>query len=735
MSHSFVIKNSHIPNILKNRFGMPIIILCLLFHIGFSNSLLDLPNDPKFYFSTKTSKKKFLLYHRILDRKDLKSWEILLLKPNKENFKIVRRFQGFGYPSKKVRWDGRQIIRTNNKNLKIKSYEGLYYYTIKAKTSSGEVIQSPFIACVLDNTAPSIVVKSLGVFSPNNDGRLDELLLSLDINDYSKNDFFVLDIFDSKNNLIKTYNLKAEDFKKNQYQILWNGSKKDGSSSPEGKYFVQTRSRDLAGNVYQGPKHPVGLIRQTGKVEIKPSADFFNYEDKDNFIALNINRSSDEYWEYDVFTLKNKKNRILLTHTNKSLVNYLEIFSKRFSTAGDYIGQLQSFYRSGNSPLSKKANFLISNKFKVVDVIDVVVVDKVIDKVVDKVVDKKDNVFIVSRDVDAFVVGGKNPVVNKINFSMSSSSPEQMSFTGNILSRKNGRLGKAIFTTNFNASLPRNWTWKGEVNANRQLYTGEYVYELTSENKLKKKIKTFSSPFKVFTAPAKVSISANRDTLTLNNNKLIDDLILSIDMDNITRTRLKQGYLEISQNTKTIKTYPIKKNTKKIVFQPSSLSEKPQDGIYSYSYALDLNAGETVRGGEEFYIDIMPIFISAKISTTAKPISLNKKDVNKLIIKIKHKNSSPFKKGDLLTFSVYNLNLNNQNVSLSNIRSQKKFFTSDELIWREQFQELPKVIKWDGKAPNNPSLQQGVYAISLETKDQSANSWSSNIFFKIVPWY
>ena len=691
---------------------MRVLILCLFFYSVFAGDLLKLPKEPKRYFSAKVSPKSFLLYHRILDRRDLRNWEVLLLKPSKEDFKIIRRFTKSKY-GRNIRWDGLQTIRTNKKKVKIKAIEGIYYYSVKAITFSGEVLQSPFLACVLDNTPPTITISPSEVFSPNDDDRLDELFIPVNIVSYSKDDFFALDIFNNRNNLVKTYDLKIEKFKKGQYQVRWDGTLENGLITPQGRYFVQARGWDFAGNVSMGQKHPVHLIREFEKIVINPSSDFFIYENKNSSISLNINRSSEEHWDYDIFTLKNSKNRRVLSYVNKTLTNYLKIFPKRFLRTGEYIGTIQSFYQSGNISVSEKAKFSLIN-----DPIN-------------------DIVLTVDKDVEGFVVNAPSPVVNKIVFSgFHSDLTVKMFFIGRIRSlAKNGKAGKTIFTTNFSTDLPQNWIWRGEINDRAKLLSGKYVYELTCQTESKKRIKRLTQPFNVYAELAKALVTTDRNRISPNADKLFDVLTLKIDMSDAAKERLEQGYLEIHQNEKKIKTYKIGKKTQKILFNPGTLEESLEDGKYNFSHVLTLKTGEKIEGSGEFYIDNTPISISAKISTTAKSVSLDEEDINEIIINIDNQNSSKFEKGDQLDLSIYNLNSVNQNVSLSDIKSQKKSFDADNLIWNKSFKKLPKTIRWNGKTKENKTLKEGIYAINLETKDIVANSWSSNIFFKIIPRY
>lgn len=683
-----------------------ILVFCFICSFAFSSSLLNFPTDPDRYFSTKSGRKSFLLYHRILDRPDLASWEILLLKPNQETFKIIRRYEGTG-SSKRVRWDGLYTTISNQQEVQVQAYEGIYYYTIRASNTSGEMIQSPFSAVVLDNTPPVAVISCPTVFSPNNDGRMDKLLISIKILSFSRHDAVSIEILDDKNKLVKTYTIEVDKFERNRYELYWDGTDENGEVLPSGNYFVQAVGKDYVGNEHKGKIYPVEVISKLDTVEIKPTAGFFVYENADGFIDFNVNRSSGKYWEYEVFTFRGKKNQTFFTHTNKQLTNYVKIFPKFLLPQGDYKGTAQSFYRSGNFPIAKEINFSLfhSNYFFVV----------------------------VDSDVDAFIVGGKKETIKEINFFQSFGGAGKNFSTGKVRSWGNGELGEAVFTIEFDGILPPQWTWRGEISLDQKLYTGEYVYELNSKNELGEKTKHISDPFQVIASPSKASVVIDKDGISPNGDGLFEEMFFSLDADEITKARIRGGHLNIYEKNKKIASYVLDSNTQEMVFPSKELSETLSDGFYEYYYKLSLNANETLEGEGNFFVNKSPVYVSSRVIVTEKPVSLNEQDMNEIIIRINRRRSSKFKQGDQLTVSVYRLNLSNKDASLAAIRKQERSFEIDDLVWEQRFGKLPSVIKWDGKTKGELSLVPGVYAIVLKTIDVVANKWNKHTYFRIVP--
>ena len=666
---------------------------------AFSQGLFDLPVDTERYFSPRngSGRQSFLLDHRILDRSDIESWELLLIKPTEEGLKIIRKFKGEDYPDREVLWKGDYFIPTKNGRRWVsKTYDGLYFYTIKANTSEGEVLQSPFSSVVVDRNPPIIIAKSPSIFSPNGDGRLDLLPISLDISSYGKHDVIDLLITDSSDNLIKKHSLKGGDFKRSRHEVKWDGQGDDGKLVDSGEYFVQVKARDLANNFYQGKKQAFELVTRVDSIDLEASKNFFSYQSND--ISFIINHSSPEGWQYEVLTVKNNQERVVLNHTNRRFANSLAISPTRRLPTGTYQSTLRAFYRSGNAPVSKEVSFAIYDHNKP---------------------------FIsLKRNVDLFVISSDPGVVNEIQFSQLIKSSVKTTSKGRIrVWKRNRTLGETLFEINFKQELPPQWTWKGELNPGKAFpdLENKLVYQVVSRDKSGETVTARTRPFTVLADPSQLTISPERDSISTSRGNYQDRLVFLISMSKLTRSRIQRGRLIISQDEETIITYPLTANTKKIIFKPKSLRNELGEGTYNYSYTLSLNAGETLRGEGLFYIDNTPITISANISVTQTPESLDEQDLNSLVVDINARKSSKFQPGDTLTLSIYN----NQSTSASG-------GSSSTLIWNEVFtNRLPPVVEWNGKTRGRQTLTEGIYTFKMATKDRAGNKWNRKFSFEI----
>ena len=179
----------------------------------------------------------------VSNQKNIINWKLTIGKdvydePIKNTKNALVKWGGGKIPPS-IKWNG---TKKDGKSLK----DGIYYAQFSVKYASGNHPYSLFKKIILDTQKPKVNVKaSLSIFSPDGDGKDEEEVFSLSIQDYSPITSYQLYIKEvSSNDKGKTHTVLFKKFKggaKYPKEIYWSGKSDKGSlveSATEYRYYL-----------------------------------------------------------------------------------------------------------------------------------------------------------------------------------------------------------------------------------------------------------------------------------------------------------------------------------------------------------------------------------------------------------------------------------------------------------------------------------------------------------------
>ncbi|MBI9104355.1 MAG: OmpA family protein [Spirochaetales bacterium] len=147
--------------------------------------------------------------------------------------------------------------------------DGVYQLTVSAWDYKGNSGELPPFTIIVDNTPPEADVSlPYTIFSPNDDGNLDDLLI---FQETSSEDLWEGIIRDENGTAIKTYSWEgiAPNF-------TWHGKKADEKEAPEGVYSYNLSAKDLAGNLFFYKSPNLAIDRRVASISVFPLASSFS---------------------------------------------------------------------------------------------------------------------------------------------------------------------------------------------------------------------------------------------------------------------------------------------------------------------------------------------------------------------------------------------------------------------------------------------------------------------------
>lgn len=236
--------------------------------------------------------------------------------------------------------------------------DGEYTYSVEAWDRKGNRGQTAPLYVVVDNTPPSVEVYApFPLFSPNGDGRLDELQI-LQVNSTSE-DEWTGDILGAGGRSVRSYTWQgaAPDFS-------WDGKNSEGVVTPDGEYGYRVSSTDRAGNSSSAELSGISVDTEPTPVALDLSSSAFspNGDGVRDVLTLmprlSVTRNI-ESWSLDIY---NELGSLSLSLQGTSPVPQSVTFDGRDQSGslypdGDYRGLLSVTYLNGDTPQAASAVF------------------------------------------------------------------------------------------------------------------------------------------------------------------------------------------------------------------------------------------------------------------------------------------------------------------------------------------------------------------------------------------
>ncbi|HEY9053828.1 MAG TPA: FlgD immunoglobulin-like domain containing protein [Rectinemataceae bacterium] len=225
----------------------------------------------------------------------IRSYELVILQDGSGASQLpVRSWKGTKDIGSQYYWDGLT-------DAGISAPDGQYIAKLAVLYQNDDYHQIDVGPFVVDRVAPRASVKlSSPIFSPNGDGRLDKVDI---IQEAMPGDVWQGQIVSSSNRIVRswTWNDKVE-------SLSWDGRNLEGTIVPDGMYFYELRSIDLAGNSFLSPRLQIEVdaAKKAVKLEVDQRAFSPNGDGVKDRLYINIQApkvQTLEAWDLGVYSL------------------------------------------------------------------------------------------------------------------------------------------------------------------------------------------------------------------------------------------------------------------------------------------------------------------------------------------------------------------------------------------------------------------------------------------------
>jgi len=574
-----------------------------------------------------------------------------------------------------------QLIEWNGEDVEGNLVEdGTYYYSLSAWDENNNKIVTQRESLVMDTMVPLVQIKTdMHLFSPNNDGTLDTLPLSIQSANIMSEDEVIFKITDRDGNSVFEKKFVGEVPEK----FVWDGKNSSGAVVGEGVYSINISASDMSGNKSSSKVEGIIVKTEYEKVSVSPSLRAFS-PNGDGFYDINeikLFSSSKEgllNWRLEVI---DKDNTVVREYTGKKDFPDTISFDGKDGSGkvlpdGLYSVKFALLYDSGNHP---EAYF----KF--------IRVDNTVPQIV------------VSPNITAFSPNGDG-IKDTITFLHEIKAGKGDKFRARIINTAGGTFKTFDFGTNPPGAL----VWNGMGDGGVQPVEGTYTYIITGEDEVANSTTFSVGPIKLVTGFEQISVEPSEYIFSPNGDGIKDRVNFKLN------TTTKQGILEwkidiINSAGEVIKSF----NDKNMgIALPDEINWEGKtedgsmtpDGLYTVSFSILYDTGNNpVSKPKGVRIDTVP----PSIEVIVKDLYI-----------------SPNNDGVKETLTIY-----------QNIRGETGDVYKAQIIdmsgtpVKEFFWETtpPPEIVWDGRDSSGNSLKEGIYNYIITGNDSAGNKTGAKI--------
>ncbi|MBN2546637.1 MAG: OmpA family protein [Spirochaetes bacterium] len=622
-------------------------------------------------------------------------------KPRRESQKfkdIVKEYfspkSGIPVP-KQLIWDGRD----NNGNL-VK--DGEYTFKLFAMDDNKNMnIEGTVKGIVnVDTEKPEIKSKITNdIFSPNNDGSKDKLIIDIDIikqkingimimvkngntdkmdtvknEELDKKQLWYIDIVDTKENVVRTYVFNE----KGKKSIEWDGNDNDGNKVPDGIYKIKLYSTDLAGNYWEQIISNIVIDTEAKPIEALILNKYFSpNNDKirdDAEFQFNIPVVSGiEKWKLEILDKKNNTVKIFDGLGKPELKMKWDGKTDQNETAkeDEYNAKLTVFYINGNKSESTTPGFIL----------DITPPKCGVD------IDK--SIFNPNGD-------GKSDTVKIVH-----DATEENEWQGTIIDSQSRKVKSYVWKN----QPPVSFAWDGKSDSNKLLNDGKYYYYVSSTDDAGNSFMSEKKELSIFTQDIPVFISASYESISPNNDGILDYQIFEI------KTKLNElnkisswSILIYDENDKRIFSY-----------------YKPGNVVSKYDWNGKMNDNKNAKDGY-YYAKLVVNFEAGNISESKTGLFTVDTIPPAIQVMTLSKVFSPNNDGNLDSLEIL------QKGSDEDIWEAAITDNKNKIIWQKFYSGEPvKKEQWNGRDKSGNILKNGLYNYRITSIDKAGNKGEAEI--------
>ncbi|TAL35968.1 MAG: hypothetical protein EPN93_09215 [Spirochaetes bacterium] len=258
--------------------------------------------------------------------------------------RIVRTQESMIVPES-ILWDG-----TDSKGRTVP--DGRYDYAFIVWDEFDNISKARTGSVIVDNTAPAIELKAADLlFSPNGDGRKDELVVEQVFSSAPADEWHAV-FADASGRAVRSFTWKGDAI---PAMLSWDGKDDAGADAPEGIYTLAVESRDGADNAVKRTLKNISLTRAFESADITASLEYFSIplqREMKFFLSLSKTEGLDD-WRVIIADKEGKPLREFFGAAFENLVAWDGRDAGGTPLAnGKYFYSLRTRFASGNAPAS-----------------------------------------------------------------------------------------------------------------------------------------------------------------------------------------------------------------------------------------------------------------------------------------------------------------------------------------------------------------------------------------------
>jgi len=305
-------------------------------------------------------------------------WEVKIMDKNK---KVVKTIKSIDKPelrtltlekainqifSKKQQVEIPEEISWNGQDENgVKLPDGEYTYVLRAWDENKNVAETVPQVIIIDTVVPKmdVLLQSI-IFSPNQDGAKDELIINLKTSDIQTGDQLKVWVSDSSGRVVRSYEYDTSLPDK----IIWDGKDDKGNPVPEGQYSIKAGVYDRAGNKTEREIQNIVLVTTYQKTDLDINLNAFSpnndgIKDAISFTPKVSDEKGLERWSLKIYD--SRSNVVKEFKGEKSLPKEISWDGKdnngKILQDGNYSYDLQLFFDSGNHPSTERKTVKLRN--------------------------------------------------------------------------------------------------------------------------------------------------------------------------------------------------------------------------------------------------------------------------------------------------------------------------------------------------------------------------------------
>ncbi|MCG8570077.1 MAG: OmpA family protein [Spirochaetes bacterium] len=533
------------------------------------------------------------------------------------------------YPTEIV-WDG-----TDEAGNKVK--DGQYFFKFIVMDNNRNIVtltDKDKLVTIIDTVKPKAEYKlTNAIFSPNEDGKKDSLLLDLttvmDKEEYllkaNKDQKWVIEILNNQLAMVAKTDLPNQQ----DLSFEWKGLDNNSQLAEDGYYSIKIHSTDKGGNYFEETIPDIKLSTKEYPVEIKVAEGFFspNGDGKKDTIDFELtlkDKSNISTWELSIV---DKNNKLVNKITNgRDIPNQLTWDGKTdknmTAAEGLYLGRLSVVYDDGSNPVVESQSFQIDVTKPSAEI-----------------------------SISPAVFSPDNNEVKDKTYIDQKASEEKTAWTGVLVDEQDN----AVKTIVWEQSIPAQYSWDGKDDNDQLSPDGTYYYILSCTDLAGNEFQSEKNMVAIYTEKTPVSVTNQYPIFSPSENGQFDQQTFTLTSETQTENQIVSWELALVNEAEEV-IFSNKENSdlpSTIVWDgKSNEGNDPVEGMYVPHLKVNYFHGTTsMVTGEAFLLDITPPVVDVKRNVEIfSPDDDGEND--QLVYSITEvKEKTPIKKWELLIYS------------------------------------------------------------------------------------